>query len=29
LVSVDAAAVVIADGGSAGCHVAITDLWNC
>jgi len=26
LVSVDAAAVVIADGSSAGCHVGITDL---
>jgi len=28
LVSVDAAAVVVTNGGSAGWHIGITDLWS-
>src|SRR4029077_1927424 len=28
LVAIDCAAVVVASGGRAGCHVGITDSWN-
>ncbi len=27
LVSFDAATILVASGGSAGCHVGVTDLW--